>query len=265
MENTHGYLESWSREIQSTANTVRDLIGSVHWLSDGHHRETVLRDFISRYVPNSVSVDSGFVKPAKHGSSCSREIDILISNLEAHSPYYSRGGLKIIPPHSLLACVEVKSEWSKAKLREALNNTASTKLITRQYCPSKTIWSGVCFFGALKAATLTNLPSVAESAIRETVIPALIASGVEYPNENDVLCVLPTCIFNLENFVLYFSTSSEPGCIDLRLFRTGNTSPAYALIDMFDSIRSRVCGVASDDLSSMVGSSDALAITRIKI
>ena len=261
MKDTQGYLESWSREIKSTANTVRDLIGDAHWLSDGHHREVVLRDFISRYVPNSASVDSGFVKPPNSTQNCSREIDILVSDLESHTPYYSRAGLKVIPPQSLLACMEVKSEWSKKKLGEALLNICHTQLITEKYCPADQVWRGVCFYGSLTTRKIGNISQLIESVVLEQILPLLISSGIDKPDGKSVLLYLPTCVFNLENFVLFFSESSDPASLDLRLFHSGDISPAYALVDMFDCIRFRTCGIASDDISSMV---DGLEIVNIK-
>ena len=55
-QNTPEFLKSWSAEIKSKANRVRDLIGDVHWLSDGNHKETLIRAFIRSYVPDVLSI-----------------------------------------------------------------------------------------------------------------------------------------------------------------------------------------------------------------
>jgi len=39
-----GYLGSWAAELGARQNRVRMLIGDAHWLSDGHHKEAILRE-----------------------------------------------------------------------------------------------------------------------------------------------------------------------------------------------------------------------------
>lgn len=57
-ENDLEYLESWSNELIARASRVRQLIGSRHWLSDGHHKEMLVREFLKRYLPVTLEIGS---------------------------------------------------------------------------------------------------------------------------------------------------------------------------------------------------------------
>ena len=59
--NIDKYLRSWSEEFSVRSSRVRDIIGASHWLSDGQHKEIIVKEFLSDYLPNGVSVDNGFV------------------------------------------------------------------------------------------------------------------------------------------------------------------------------------------------------------
>jgi hypothetical protein len=59
--NLIGYHSSIAEELQATKNRVRSLIGSDHWLTDGEHKESILRSVLRTRLPQSVSIGRGFV------------------------------------------------------------------------------------------------------------------------------------------------------------------------------------------------------------
>ena len=112
------YLESWGLELTARQNRVRLLIGDAHWLSDGHHKEAILREFLQRYLPSEVVCSTGFIRAATPEKRCSPEVDILVYSGRVHLPYFSEGGISIVDPASVLANIEVKSSF-----RDGLNNS----------------------------------------------------------------------------------------------------------------------------------------------
>src|SRR5205809_700262 len=90
-------LESWSDELISRAQRVRRLISDAHWLSDGLHKEELVRQFLHQYLPPSIRVSRGFVVPADSGSPVSREIDVLLTDSNGEPPWLNEGNLVITP------------------------------------------------------------------------------------------------------------------------------------------------------------------------
>lgn len=84
-------LESWSDELLSRSQRVRRLIGDAHWLSDGLHKEELIREFLARYLPPTLRVSRGFIVPADHELSVSGEIDVLITDTKTEPPWFSEG------------------------------------------------------------------------------------------------------------------------------------------------------------------------------
>ena len=113
------YLESWSKELHSRADRVRQLIGDAHWLSDGHHKEAILREFLRRYLPVHVQVSRGFIRRALTDD-CSPEVDILIADLMANQPFFNEGDLLVVSPSSVIAHMEIKTKFGKSELLDAL-------------------------------------------------------------------------------------------------------------------------------------------------
>lgn len=246
------YLESWSHELRSRAYRVRQLIGDVHWLSDGHHREAILREFLQRYVPAQLHISRGFVR-AVLSDQCSPEIDILIADPTTHQPFFNEGGLLIAPPSSVVAHVEVKKDFNKAELRDALAKTSSTQLILARSADMAKVWRGICFFNVAASRTaesaLDTIAEVVQEAFKES-----LGLGQEYPGvrPTKVHDVLPTCIATLDSFVVYVRFTDTANEIVLDLFESGNLSFACALADLFGAIRFRIGGAGVAEMDDLV-------------
>ena len=72
------YLSSLAKELSSSSDRVRDLIGNAHWLTDGHHKEHLLRSVLARHLPSGMVAARGFVLDPSSEGVCSTEQDILV-------------------------------------------------------------------------------------------------------------------------------------------------------------------------------------------
>ncbi len=137
------YFESLAGELQAQEDRIRDLIGSKHWLTDGHHKEALLRGLLGRHVPSSVLVAQGFLVPENGESIASREQDILLLDAAAEMPLFSANGTAIASPRLLLAAIAVKSGFDAGKLRDATTCLGSIPELPFNVNPP---WLGVFFF-----------------------------------------------------------------------------------------------------------------------
>lgn len=80
-------LESWSDELLSRASRVRNLIGDAHWLSDGHHKEELVRAYLVRHLPKAYRISRGFICSTDAKTRVSPEIDVLITDEAAELPW----------------------------------------------------------------------------------------------------------------------------------------------------------------------------------
>ena len=251
--NDKAFLESWSAQFQSQADIVRNLIGDTHWLSDGHHRESILRDFIEVFLPTNVAISSGFVKPPNSRYRCSNEIDILVSDVQSRVHYYNQNGFRIIPPEALVALIEVKSTHSKKKLKEALQNTCSAQLIFQEFANVRTVWSGIAFFDSVARTKPKTIANRVEELINNCLVPQIIEFGVKSLSKNRVISILPTCIFNLSDYVIFFSDSEGSNNITMKYFKLDSLAPAAAIHDMFSAISLRYGNGCANDFLQMIG------------
>ncbi len=115
--NVEAYFRSLTAELESLKNRVRDFIDDVHWLTHGQWRESVLRSFFARRLPDTVKVGRGFVL-TKLGPST--ECDILL--YKASSPVlFKEGDLVFLTPDAVLAIIEVKSSTDRRTLESVLD------------------------------------------------------------------------------------------------------------------------------------------------
>ena len=105
------YHQALAQEIKSTKDQVRHLIGSQHWLTDGEHKEIILRKVLRNRLPDNFRIGRGFICAQ---NSISTQIDVLVTY--ADKPVMFReGDLSFVTPDCVAAIIEVK-----------------TKLVTRQ-------------------------------------------------------------------------------------------------------------------------------------
>lgn len=150
-------FESWSDELMSRSERVRKLIGPVHWLSDGHHKEELIRQFLLRHFSPRFRITRGFIY-ASEGNRVSREIDVMVSDSEGEMPWFAEGDLIIAPPSSVCAQIHIKTEFNVPELVDVMSSGAHN----RQICDaSKTgPWFGAVFFAKTKLRNADDLKRI---------------------------------------------------------------------------------------------------------
>ena len=134
------YFRSLSAELDVQANRVRSLIGDAHWLSDGGHKEALVRGFVTRHVPHGTVVGRGFLIRPESPTVCSREQDVLVLNTTNEPPLFNIGGLLVTSSAHAYACLSVKSAFGKKEFLDSLDgflsvpeNTANVDLFFGSY------------------------------------------------------------------------------------------------------------------------------------
>jgi hypothetical protein len=144
--NRNRYLLSVSAELRAQATRVRDLIGDSHWLSDGHHKEYLLKYALARHVPSGVVIARGFVVHPQRPDLVSREQDLLFIDTSAVAPIFEQGGLCVAFPHQVLASIAVKTTFSRVALDDACDTLHSVRRVAAYAGVSSPAWCGVFFF-----------------------------------------------------------------------------------------------------------------------
>jgi len=230
------YFSTWSDEIASRADRVRHLIGSRHWLSDGTHKEFLIRDFLLRYLPSNLLVGRGFVR-ATTSEDVTPEIDVLIIDPARHVPLFNEGGLLIAAPSATISTIEVKSTYRKAVLKEAMQNVFRVRSVTAGTGRGG-VWSAIMFAGCDA--------EVSVRAIVDDVVAVLEASGTweKSPlialSSNDRLIPAVVCV--LDRFCLLLNSDSLEGSVNVRGFDAGRASAALAFAQLFAFVRATLTG-----------------------
>ncbi|WP_155627766.1 DUF6602 domain-containing protein [Burkholderia territorii] len=133
------YLKSISAECQALKNRVRDLIEDHHWATDGAWKESVLRAMISRTIPTTYSVASGFVITEAGPST---QIDVLIYDTSV-PVLYKGGDLVFVPPSACAAIIEVKTRLTATQFRTTADKVANICQLIRRYEPTRPLFSGI--------------------------------------------------------------------------------------------------------------------------
>jgi hypothetical protein len=222
------YLATWSEELSSRANRVRLLIGNAHWLSDGHHKEFLIREFLGRHLPPQFSVTRGFIRPPDESDRCSPEIDVLVSNPELHPPFFNEGGLVITVPSACIAYIEVKTNFEKKSLLEALSSQIETqKILTRYSVKPQNVWRGITMFNMPESRTLKSAGETLGECLEQCY------ESNKYP---DFCSLLPNSLAVLDKMVFFLQSKSNNVC-QIRGFTLQEVSLSALFTDLFSHIR----------------------------
>ncbi|GIU24269.1 hypothetical protein L2719_06455 [Shewanella schlegeliana] len=107
------YQRSIGKSLKVEENRIRELIGKEHWLTDGEHKEQLLRDALDNVLPEVYRVGTGFVCYPSNETS-SGQLDILITS-KSSPTLYKKGALHFVTASSVRAIIEVKTKISKGK------------------------------------------------------------------------------------------------------------------------------------------------------
>lgn len=215
----HDLLISWSDEFASQASRVRHLIGDAHWLSDGEHKETLIRAIFRSKLPDRLSVSQGFVLDP-NTAACSPQCDILLLDTHLAAPFFSFGGLTVSSPESCIGVVEVKSTFRSSVLRDAIESVCATDGIVRTRVPNVKFWKGVMFADWPRSRT------------HETVIGSIVEVLKEcFRKKSDSEIFDDLCIVCSGRFCCYLHKLPGRRIIRMRYFTAAQLSLAAGIID----------------------------------
>lgn len=229
------FLDSWSDELAAQAKRVRQLIGDAHWLSDGNHKEAVLRSFLRKYVPTMYSVLTGFAVNPESQLRLTRQQDVLICDLANHSPLLIEDSFAIVPSACVAGYIEVKSSLTSSDLQDALGAVSQSSAVLSGQL--HTPWRAIFFFSNHSSSNL-QFKGWVENALSS--IPAYQLNPAYGP-----LCVVAVGAF------VAFLTIEDSRRGRLRVFPTGDKSLAFGILDLISTLRSRVGADSGAQIESL--------------
>lgn len=124
------YFKSLTLELEALTNRVRSFIRGSHWPTDGEWKESILRSFLRRNLPESVQVGRGFVITE---NDTSKQIDILI--YDSTKPVLFRDGdLVFVTPDAVLGIIEVKASLNSTTFKKSIEKLCdNAELIQVEY------------------------------------------------------------------------------------------------------------------------------------
>lgn len=133
--NIINYHKSIAMELAASKDRIRNLIGNAHWLTDGAHKEAILRKILNSFLPKKVQVGTGFIC---HNRGASSQIDIIIY-LSDKPTLFKDENLVLVTPDAAETIIEVKTKIrTPRELGTILEKIAKNAEIMRR----KNSWHG---------------------------------------------------------------------------------------------------------------------------
>ena len=142
----------WSNEMQAMLDTYKqfqilipaeDRDGAAHNGEDGRYVETLIKEYLKRYLPKELEVLTGFIlRPAvktglknrsrqREKDSHSTQLDIIVYN-SAQYPIFQRfGDSVIVPPEGVVGIISVKKKLREADISHEINALKSAAKLCR--------------------------------------------------------------------------------------------------------------------------------------
>lgn len=111
-ESERNFSATIAGELESLSERIRYIIK--HGPSVGTYRENLLQNCLKKHLPERYHIATGFILGLP------RQIDILIYDSIDYAPVFREGDLVIVPPESVRAVIEVKTEITSSNLKSAL-------------------------------------------------------------------------------------------------------------------------------------------------
>ncbi|RCW52065.1 hypothetical protein DFP97_101411 [Paenibacillus prosopidis] len=99
---------------------IRYLMEDPHWVTDGEWKESVLRNVLRRYVPETIKVGRGFIYTRDR---CSTQIDVLLYDV-SYPILFKDGDLVFVTPDAVRGIIEVKSNTDNNIVSTAFDKLA---------------------------------------------------------------------------------------------------------------------------------------------
>jgi len=127
---------SYADEFIVSKNRVFNLLGTSQAYSSGIFRESLIRDFLKRILPKSVSIDSGFIYGFDKVET-SGQIDIIIWDSSKYGSIFQTSEFVVVPPESVIAIITVKSNMNNSDIESGLHNLSSVIDLDLQFRRSR--------------------------------------------------------------------------------------------------------------------------------
>lgn len=92
----------------------------------GTYREKIIKNFLAPFLPNRLTIGSGFIITSKNN--ISTQCDIIIYDKE-HTPIIENGDQRFFPVECVAGVIEVKSKLSKSMLKDTLIKLTKIKAL----------------------------------------------------------------------------------------------------------------------------------------
>lgn len=239
------FYESIGKEIYAKKNRVRNIIGDSHWGEEGKYKEILLKKIIQHYLPQDLSIGTGFIATKTNESiSTTSQIDLILYQ-NSYPPLFREEDFVILHPEPVCAIIEVKTNIrnSKKDLEEILEKASRNAIEVLQN--KKEPYSPVHFFnGIFSYDTEMNHKAVLEA----------------YKNHWDVILNDPE-IDTLRNIMVHGAVNHMCLNQDIYLktvyhgfgaFQTKQQAPAYFISKLFEHLK----------FNELYGSDDWFAFPR---
>jgi hypothetical protein len=109
------FYESIGKEMHAKKNRVRNIIGDSHWGEEGKYKEILLKKMIQHYLPQDLSIGTGFIATKTNESiSTTSQIDLILYQ-NSYPPLFREEDFVILHPEPICAIIEVKTNIRNSK------------------------------------------------------------------------------------------------------------------------------------------------------
>jgi len=157
------FHKSISKELKVIQDRVRNLIGSAHWGEEGRYKEAVLRSIIRRFLPENVSIGTGFIlKKERDEIKISNQIDIIIYD-NTYPVLFTEGDFLITTPANVKGIIEVKTELNSSDVMDVVSKATNNGKVV-----DKKIFNGVFVYNKGNMVNNSNINDNLKSALKES-------------------------------------------------------------------------------------------------
>ena len=157
------FHRSISNELKVIQDRVRNLIGSTHWGEEGRYKEAVLMSIIRRFLPENVSIGTGFIlKKDGDEIKISSQIDIIIYD-NTYPVLFAEGDFLITTPANVKGIIEVKTKLDSSEVIDVVSKaTNNGKVVEAE------IFNGIFIYNKGNIVNENNISDNLKSALEES-------------------------------------------------------------------------------------------------
>ena len=181
---------------------MRDLIGDAHWLSDGHHKEYLLKGLLNRHIPGQLIASRGFVVSSRNDGLRSTEQDILIVDVSQEAPLFNQGGLVIAFPRTVRAAISVKTTMDSKSVKDSVDGLNILRNVCKDEADPRSVWCGAYFFEV--GDTVQKNPSLVAGYVRDAANNQPVQTPLRifdhpHPSAPDMFCSACQLAYRVEH------------------------------------------------------------------